>query len=252
MIDPTPNNLLLSNLAKNAKTSVGSSDLSANSLSSTFSQMLSSSMLSGGGLLGGASSSDSSGGSGLSSMMMPIMMMLLEQMLAQQTTQQADSTTTQANTTANPLEARGLGTAGANLTATNSLFNTSINGGLPIGRPVSGVITQNYNNHHFGLDFGVPVGTNVKSTMTGKVVYAGWNNEGYGNLVIVENGSNQTYYGHLSSIPVKVGDSVNAGQVIGLSGNTGNSTGPHLHYEIRRDGTPIDPTARTLNSGITW
>jgi murein DD-endopeptidase MepM/ murein hydrolase activator NlpD len=77
-------------------------------------------------------------------------------------------------------------------------------------------------------------------------VYAGWNTQGYGNLVIVENGAYKTYYAHLSSIPVDVGDSVNAGSTIGISGNTGNSTGPHLHYEIRKNGTAINPTAATL------
>jgi murein DD-endopeptidase MepM/ murein hydrolase activator NlpD len=82
--------------------------------------------------------------------------------------------------------------------------------------------------------------------MDGKVISAGWNNQGYGNLVIVENGSYRTYYAHLSSIPVSVGDSVTAGTTIGLSGNTGNSTGPHLHYEIRKDNVPIDPTSMTL------
>jgi murein DD-endopeptidase MepM/ murein hydrolase activator NlpD len=84
--------------------------------------------------------------------------------------------------------------------------------------------------------------------MNGKVISAGWNNQGYGNLVIVENGSYRTYYAHLSSIPVSAGDVVTAGTTIGLSGNTGNSTGPHLHYEIRKDNVPINPTAVTLGA----
>jgi len=117
----------------------------------------------------------------------------------------------------------------------------------PFGRPVGGVLTQAYHPGHNGLDFGVAVGTPVKSTMDGKVVYAGWNNQGYGNLVIVENGAYRTYYAHLDSLPVAVGETVTAGSVIGLSGNTGNSTGPHLHYEIRKNLVPIDPTAVTLN-----
>ena len=70
--------------------------------------------------------------------------------------------------------------------------------------------------------------------------------KGTANLVIVENGRYRTYYAHLSSIPVSVGDQVSAGGVIGLSGNTGNSTGPHLHYEIRKDMVPLDPTSATL------
>lgn len=119
----------------------------------------------------------------------------------------------------------------------------------PQGAPVKGVLTQAYHARHYGLDFGIAVGTPIRTTMDGKVVYAGWNNEGYGNLVIVENGAYRTYYAHLSQIPVTVGQSVQAGSVIGLSGNTGNSTGPHLHYEVRIDGKPIDPTSITLNQG---
>ena len=108
------------------------------------------------------------------------------------------------------------------------------------------MLTQGYHPGHYGLDFGVPVGTPVKTTMDGKVVYAGWNDQGYGNLVIVENGPWRTYYGHLSSVPVKVGQDVGAGSVIGISGSTGHSTGPHVHYEIRKDLAPIDPTSATL------
>jgi murein DD-endopeptidase MepM/ murein hydrolase activator NlpD len=85
--------------------------------------------------------------------------------------------------------------------------------------------------------------------MDGRVILAGWNNQGYGNLVIVENGEYRTYYAHLSSIPVSVGDEVKAGTVIGLSGSTGNSTGPHLHYEIRKNKVPTDPAPVTLNAG---
>lgn len=116
----------------------------------------------------------------------------------------------------------------------------------PQGTPLKGQLTQGSHDGHVAVDFGVPVGTRVQSTMSGKVVYAGWNNEGYGNLVIVENGAYRTYYAHLSSIPVKVGQSIDEGEIIGLSGNTGNSTGPHLHYEIRKNGVAIDPTA-TMN-----
>jgi len=113
----------------------------------------------------------------------------------------------------------------------------------PAGFPVHGGLTQEYHGGHQGLDFGIEIGTTIKSTMNGTVTYAGWNDEGYGNLVIVDNGTYQTYYGHLDSIPVKVGEPVFSGQAIGLSGNTGNSTGPHLHYEIRINKQPIDPTA---------
>ncbi len=120
---------------------------------------------------------------------------------------------------------------------------------IPTGLPIEGSLTQTSHSGHTALDFGAPEGTPVRSTMGGKVVYAGWNDEGYGNLVIVENGPYKTYYAHLSSIPVALGQQVQAGDWIGASGNTGNSTGPHLHYEIRINGQQIDPTSFTLNSG---
>jgi murein DD-endopeptidase MepM/ murein hydrolase activator NlpD len=175
-------------------------------------------------------------------------------MLSQQTAQQNEQTAEASSPTNPALDGRGLGTIGASALNPGSLYSVAANDAsdMPSGRPVDGVLTQKYHNRHFGLDLGVPIGTNVKSTMPGKVIHAGWNNEGYGNLVIIENGPYQTYYAHLSSIPVKVGDTVNPGQVIGISGSTGNSTGPHLHYEIRRDGVPIDPTSRTLTSDKSW
>lgn len=195
---------------------------------SSFQQLLSMAML-GGGLTSGENSS------GVSSLMLPLMLLLLEKILSLQATQEtaeenkpASSETVSQAEAASPDEApRG-------------------DPAVPSGRPVGGVLTQGYHAHHYGLDFGIPVGTAVKSTMDGKVVYAGWNNQGYGNLVIVENGPYRTYYAHLSEIPVRMGDRVSRGDVIGLSGNTGNSTGPHLHYEIRYEMKPLDPTGQTL------
>lgn len=144
------------------------------------------------------------------------------------------------------------GSSTSSTTSTNSSDGSTVgdssNTSVPSGRPVGGVLTQGYTSSHNGLDFGIPIGTNVHSSMDGTVIYAGWNNQGYGNLVIVENGAYKTYYAHLSEIPVSVGESVRAGDVIGLSGNTGNSTGPHLHYEIRKNGVNIDPTNITLGS----
>lgn len=112
---------------------------------------------------------------------------------------------------------------------------------FPTTWPVQGRLTQDFHSAHRGIDIGVPVGTPIRTTLSGRVVYAGWNAQGYGNLVIVENGPWRTYYAHLSEIPVNVGQWVQAGEVIGLSGNTGNSTGPHLHYEVRRNGVPVHP-----------
>ena len=112
---------------------------------------------------------------------------------------------------------------------------------LPNGLPVAGPISQHYHAGHGAVDIAVPVGTPVKATGSGKVLYAGWNTEGYGNLVILENGPYRTYYAHLDRLLVKPGEGVEAGAIVGLSGNTGNSTGPHLHYEVRLNGARVMP-----------
>ena len=94
---------------------------------------------------------------------------------------------------------------------------------------------------HTGLDFRAPSGDPVRATAQGKVVTAGWQG-GYGRMIEIDHGNTlTTRYGHLSSIGVKVGDFVRIGQVIGAVGSTGRSTGPHLHYETRIDGDPVDP-----------
>jgi murein DD-endopeptidase MepM/ murein hydrolase activator NlpD len=104
--------------------------------------------------------------------------------------------------------------------------------------------------HHNGIDFSMRVGTPIRSTWRGQVTYAGWSNAGYGNLIVVQNGDYQMYYGHMSSIGVSVGQQVNTGTTLGLSGNTGVSTGPHLHYEVRYQGTPIDPVSAPTGEPI--
>jgi len=95
---------------------------------------------------------------------------------------------------------------------------------------------------HCGNDFACNVGSEVKSVWGGKVRYAQFNNGGYGNLVIIRHPNGlETYYAHLSSINVKVNEEVLAGSLIGKSGNTGHSKGPHLHFEVRFLDNPIDP-----------
>ncbi len=87
---------------------------------------------------------------------------------------------------------------------------------------------------HWGIDIAAPTGTPIKAARSGKVVFAGWNTEGYGNLVILDHGDGiKTYYAHMSSVAVSNGMSVNGGAVIGRVGSTGQSTGPHLHIEVR-------------------
>ena len=119
----------------------------------------------------------------------------------------------------------------------------------PVGNPVEGRISQDVHNGHVALDYSVVVGTPIKTTLDGVVKHVGYDPDGYGNYIIVKNGSYEVYFAHLSETGVSMGDSVRAGQVIGLSGNTGNSTGPHLHYEIRQSGRPIDPRKYLKKNG---
>lgn len=124
-------------------------------------------------------------------------------------------------------------------------------------RPVNGVITQNWSSRHGGMDFGVPVGTPVQAANAGTVVASedlrGNQNGGYrsyGRYVVVDHGGMSTLYAHLSNRMARVGQRVGSGSVIGLSGNTGNSTGPHLHFETRGAGgfPGFDP--RSLIPGL--
>ena len=98
---------------------------------------------------------------------------------------------------------------------------------------------------HTGVDFAVPVGTPVLAVADGKVVNANWG-KAYGNQVIITAPKGYVIYAHLNAVRVKPGATVKAGQLIGESGNSGNSTGPHLHLEYRDNvrwsaGKPIDP-----------
>jgi murein DD-endopeptidase MepM/ murein hydrolase activator NlpD len=120
--------------------------------------------------------------------------------------------------------------------------NARIGGGNFIW-PTSGSINQRYWGGHGGIDLGAWTGAPVKAADGGYVALAtgGWN-AGYGNHVIIDHGNGfVTLYAHLNSIYVKPGESVVAGQQIGSVGNTGNSTGPHLHFEIRYQGVPRNP-----------
>jgi murein DD-endopeptidase MepM/ murein hydrolase activator NlpD len=94
---------------------------------------------------------------------------------------------------------------------------------------------------HDGIDLAAPTGTDIYATGNGTVVKAK-RESSYGNLVEINHGFGyRTVYAHLSKIFVKAGDSVKRGQVIGHVGSTGRSTGPHLHYEVRYRGTPVNP-----------
>lgn len=116
----------------------------------------------------------------------------------------------------------------------------------------SGVITSDYgyrsdpfttnNALHKGIDIAVNMGTDVVAAADGKVIKSGYEKNGYGNFVMLEHSSGfVTLYAHCSSISVNVGDAVKAGQTVALSGSSGRSTGPHLHFEVRLHNTLLNP-----------
>lgn len=111
--------------------------------------------------------------------------------------------------------------------------------------PVSGPVTSGYGMRwgrmHEGIDIAVGEGTPVRAAAAGTVIYAGWMG-GYGNLVVVDHGGGlSTAYAHNAALAVSVGQSVAAGEVVAYSGNTGHSTGPHVHFEVRVNGGAADP-----------
>ena len=97
------------------------------------------------------------------------------------------------------------------------------------------------------FDLAKNLGEEIHSAYEGKVVFAGYNNGGYGNLVIVQHENDmQTYYAHLNEISVSNGQYVGQGELLGTVGTTGYSTGPHLHFELRVGGNPVDPAQYML------
>jgi murein DD-endopeptidase MepM/ murein hydrolase activator NlpD len=95
---------------------------------------------------------------------------------------------------------------------------------------------------HTGMDFTAPVGTEIRATGNGVVSKVEFNGRGYGNNVVINHGYGyQTLYGHMSRMSVRPGQRVNRGDLIGYVGNSGTSTGPHLHYEVHRGGNPVNP-----------
>lgn len=129
----------------------------------------------------------------------------------------------------------------------------------PLGRPFTGAITSTFGTRenpfdgsgvetHKGLDIRGPLGAPVKAMAKGQVIFAG-ERGGFGNCIMLKHGNGfETLYGHLSKILVRLGQKIEIGQQIGQIGSTGRSTGPHLHYEIHRDGQKINPASYlTLN-----
>ena len=112
---------------------------------------------------------------------------------------------------------------------------------MPSRGTISSRFGQRWSSTHTGVDIAVSRGTPIKAADGGLVTFAGWNG-GYGNLIIIdhENGF-VTYYAHCNSISVKKGQRVARGETIGTVGSTGNATGPHLHFEVRKNGVPVNP-----------
>ena len=125
----------------------------------------------------------------------------------------------------------------------------NVNLGISFVNPTSGTITSRYGSNesvrdhtHAGLDIGAPEGTPIKAAAGGTVTYSGNADDGYGNYVVIAHGNGvQTVYAHCSSLLVTKGQKVSQGEIIAKVGSTGNSTGNHLHFEIRKDGITYDP-----------
>ncbi|RSS50196.1 peptidase [Streptomyces sp. WAC07061] len=136
--------------------------------------------------------------------------------------------------------------------AAASGFTAPVAGGVSTQYRASGAMWSS--GYHTGVDFIASTGTTVRAVGAGTVVSAGWGGA-YGNEVVIRHADGKySQYGHLSSLSVSVGQSVTGGQTIGLSGATGNVTGPHLHFEIRTGpsyGSDIDPLAYLRSKGVS-
>lgn len=129
-----------------------------------------------------------------------------------------------------------------------SISNAKVDIGISLIKPVSGTITSRFSSisrvrtgAHTGLDIAASTGTAIKAAASGTVTYSGVRG-GYGNLVVISHGNGvQTFYGHCSKRYVSAGDKVSQGDKIAAVGSTGNSTGPHLHLEVRVNGVAYNP-----------
>lgn len=112
---------------------------------------------------------------------------------------------------------------------------------MPALGPLSSPFGMRWGRMHQGIDIASPIGTPVTAADNGRITFAGVKT-GYGNCMIIDHGNGyETVYGHLDTLVASEGDIVEKKELIAYSGNTGRSTGPHLHFEIRKHGEPIDP-----------
>jgi murein DD-endopeptidase MepM/ murein hydrolase activator NlpD len=141
---------------------------------------------------------------------------------------------------------------GAKPSSSGSSGHGSANGPVRFLRPVNAPITSpfgmRWGRMHTGIDFGAPAGAPIRAAGVGTVISAGWNSGGYGNLVVIQHRLGyETWYAHQSRVAVHAGQRVNGGTLIGYVGSTGHATGPHLHFEVRIDGTPVNPVPYLLS-----
>ncbi|MEV5524184.1 peptidoglycan DD-metalloendopeptidase family protein [Streptomyces pseudogriseolus] len=138
-------------------------------------------------------------------------------------------------------------------TAPSSGFTSPVSGGS-VGTAYKVAGSMWSSGYHTGADFVVPTGTSLKAVGAGTVVSAGWGGA-YGNQVVIQlSDGHYAQYAHLSSLSVSAGQTVSAGQEVGLSGATGNVTGPHLHFEIRTTpdyGSDVDPISYLRSKGVS-
>ncbi|CAL9653276.1 M23 family metallopeptidase [Streptomyces sp. enrichment culture] len=157
----------------------------------------------------------------------------------------AEQSSAQKSTEAENTSSSGTGTSGG--------FTSPVAGGT-VGTPYHQSGSMWSSGYHTGTDFVVPTGTSLKAVGAGTVVSAGWGGA-YGNQVVIQLADGHyAQYAHLSSLSVSAGQSVTAGQQVGLSGATGNVTGPHLHFEIRTTpdyGSDVDPLAYLRSHGVS-
>ena len=151
------------------------------------------------------------------------------------------------NSSTSKISSKSSGNA-AGFSTSRNMSRTTASLGINLIKPITGTITSRFGSvssirsgAHTGLDIGASSGTPVKVAASGTVVWAGYKGS-LGNLVVVQHSNGvQTYYGHCSKIYVSSGQSVSQGQTISAVGSTGNSTGPHLHFEIRVNGVAYNP-----------
>ena len=139
-------------------------------------------------------------------------------------------------------------TSSGSVNTSSKTSSAKANLGISLIRPISGTITSRFGagssirrSSHTGLDISAPKGTAIKAAASGTVTFSGYKGS-YGNMIVISHGNGvQTYYAHCSKLYGKVGQTVSQGQTIAAVGSTGNSTGPHLHLEVRVNGVAYNP-----------